>query len=43
MIERYYYPPQTEALAYTHEYMLASSFNEDDYTEYFGDEDGGLL
>ena len=43
MYKRVYFPPETEWTARIPEYVLASSFNGDDYTEYFDYEDGGLL
>lgn len=38
-----YHSPDTEWSAHVPECVLASSFNEDDYTEYFDYEDGGAL
>ena len=38
-----YHTPDTEWTARIPEYVLASSFNGDDNTEYFDYEDGGML
>ena len=43
MLKRVYHTPETEWTVHIPEYVLASSFNDDDYTEYLDYEDGGLL